>query len=160
MVPGDMAETKARPFTPTEERVGSFVIHWISMLNTALYRLSGGRLLGTWIRGAPIGLLSHQGRKSGEWRTAPLLYLEDGDRIVIVASKGGMSHHPWWYRNLEANPDCAFEIGSRKRTMRARTASPAERKGYWPRLVAMYADYDSYQARTTREIPVVVLEPR
>jgi deazaflavin-dependent oxidoreductase (nitroreductase family) len=155
-----MAETNARPFTPTEERIGSFVIHYVAKLNTWLYRLSGGRVFGTWLRGAPIGLLGYRGRKSGAWRTTPLLYLEDGERILLVASKGGMSHHPLWYRNLEASPDCEFQIGSVSRKMRARTASDEEKQRYWPRLVAMYRDYADYQARTTRRLPVVILEPR
>jgi len=79
---------------------------------------------------------------------------------VIVASKGGMSQHPVWYLNLEANPDVEVELGSTRRPMRARRASDEEKAKLWPRLVAMYRDYDDYQARTDRNIPVVVLEPR
>jgi deazaflavin-dependent oxidoreductase (nitroreductase family) len=155
-----MAQTTARPFTPIEERVGSVAIRYMSRLNTFLYRLSGGRVFGKWLHGAPIGLLGHRGRKSGQTYTSPLLYLEDGKRLLIVASKGGMSKHPLWYLNLKANPDCEFEIGSTKRRYRARTASPEEKKSYWPRVTAMYPDYDGYQARTTRDIPLVILEPR
>ncbi len=98
--------------------------------------------------------------KSGKPRTLPLLYLEDGDRVVLVASQGGMPRHPVWYLNLQANPDCEVQIGNTVRKMRARTASPEEKKELWPRLVAMYPSYDDYQKRTTREIPVVILEPR
>jgi F420H(2)-dependent quinone reductase len=155
-----MAQTTARPYTPTEERVGSFVIRYISRFNTWVYRLTGGRVFGTWLRGAPVGLLIHRGRRTGQTHTAPLLYLEDGKRVIVVASKGGMSKHPIWYLNLETNHDCEFEIGPTKRAMRARTASPEEKRSYWPRLVAMYPDYADYQARTTRDIPVVILEPR
>ena len=149
-----------RPYTPTEEKLGSLFIGFFSKVNTFLYRLSGGKILGTWLRGAPIGLLTYKGRKSGRTMTAPLLYLRDGDKIVIVASKGGMSHHPLWYVNLVAQPECEFEIGREKRPYRARTASAEERARYWTPLVAMYPDYDDYQARTERQIPVVVLEPR
>lgn len=155
-----MAETKARPFTPTEERIGSFVIGWMSALNTWMYRMSGGKIGGRWLRGAPVLLLTARGRKTGQPRTSPLLYLEDGPNLVIVASKGGMSQDPLWFRNLEANPDVEVEIGSRKRAMRARRASDEERAALWPRLVAMYPDYDHYQARTTRRIPVVILSDR
>jgi F420H(2)-dependent quinone reductase len=151
---------EAKPFSPTEEKLGSFFIHYVAKLNTLLYRVSGGKIFGTWLRGAPIGLLTYRGRKSGRTMTTPLLYLRDGDKILIVASKGGMSHHPLWYVNLVAEPECEFEIGSDKRAYRARTASPDERKAYWTPLVAMYRDYADYQARTEREIPVVVLEPR
>lgn len=155
-----MAETRARPFTPTEERIGSVVIRWMSKINTWIYRASGGKLFGKFLRGAPIGLLIHKGRKTGEMRTTPLLYLADGERIVLVASKGGMSHNPLWYGNLEANPDCEFEIGKTRRPCRARTATPEEKQRYWPDLVKMYPDYADYQARTTRDIPVILLDPR
>ena len=149
----------ARPMTPTEEKIGSTVIHYVARVNTWLYRASGGKVFGKWLRGAPIGLLQYRGRKSGRTLTTPLLYLRDGDRVVIVASKGGMSHHPLWYRNLVDEPDCEFEIGTERRPYRARTATSEEKKAYWPRLVAMYPDYDDYQARTDRDIPVVILDP-
>jgi len=154
------ATTTARPFTPTEERIGSVVIRYMSRLNAWAYRLTGGRLGGKWLHGAPIGLLTHRGRKTGQTHTSPLLFLEDGERLVIVASKGGMSKHPLWYLNLRANPDCEFQIGTTVRRMRARTATPEEKRAYWPRIVALNADFAHYQARTTRDIPVVVLEPR
>lgn len=148
------------PFSPAQERFGSAAIKIMSALNTWIYRLTGGRVGGRFLRGAPVLLLTTIGRKSGQPRVAPLLYLEDGDEIVLVASKGGMSHHPLWYRNLVANPDVEVEIGTTKRAMRARTASAEEKEAYWPRLTAMYPDFGTYQARTTREIPVVVLAPR
>ena len=110
-------------------------------------------------RGAPVCLVTTTGRKSGQSRTAPLLYLADGERVVLVASKGGMSKHPVWYLNLVANPRCTVEIGREKRAMRAHTASAEEKAALWPRLIAMYPDYDDYQSRTDREIPVVVLDP-
>jgi deazaflavin-dependent oxidoreductase (nitroreductase family) len=150
----------ARPFTPTEERIGGAVIHYIAKLNTWIYRASGGKIFGKWLRGAPIGLLTYRGRKSGRSLTTPLLYLSDGDRVVVVASKGGMSHHPLWYQNLVAHPDCEFDIGTQRRAYRARTGTPEEKQAYWPRLTAMYPDYQDYQARTDRDIPVVILEPR
>jgi deazaflavin-dependent oxidoreductase (nitroreductase family) len=154
-----MATPTAKPWTPTQERLGSVVIGLMSAVNTWVYRLTGGRLGGRFFGGAPVLLLITKGRRSGEPRTAPLLYLADGANLVIVASKGGMSHHPLWYRNLEANPDVEVEIGSERRRMRARRASDAEKATLWPRLVAMYADYASYQARTERDIPVVILSP-
>lgn len=132
----------------------------MSRLNAWLYRTSGGKIWGTWLRGAPIMLLTTTGRRSGEPRTAPLLYLRDGDDIVCVASQGGMSKHPLWFRNLEADPDCEVEIGSRKQKMRARRASDEEKASLWPRLTEMYRDFDDYQARTERNIPVVILSPR
>jgi deazaflavin-dependent oxidoreductase (nitroreductase family) len=155
-----MSDNKPRPFTRTEERIGTVVIKVMSALNTWAYRASGGRIGGRFMRGAPVLLLNTIGRKSGRTRTAPLLYLQDGERYVVVASKGGMSHHPLWYRNLEANPQVEVELGTRKLPMTARRATDAEKAAFWPRLVAMYRDYDDYQARTERNIPVVILSPR
>lgn len=156
-----MSEAKApRPFTPAQERVAKPLLRALSKANVWVYRLSGGRIGGRWLRGAPVGLLVATGRRSGEARTTPLLYLEDGERVVVVASQGGMSTDPLWFRNLEAHPDCHFEIGSERRALRARRATAEERSALWPRLAAMYPDYDDYQARAPREIPVVILEPR
>jgi deazaflavin-dependent oxidoreductase (nitroreductase family) len=108
----------------------------------------------------PICLLEHRGRRTGKLRTTPLVYLRDGDRIVVVASQAGRSTDPLWYRNLQADPEVTVQVRGDRRTMRAHTASPEERTALWPRLVALYRDYDSYQSWTEREIPVVVLEPR
>ncbi len=136
------------------------VIKPMSKLNTWLYRLSGGKLGGRWFQGAPILLLTTIGRKSGQPRVAPLLYLRDGEKLVVVASKGGMSQHPLWYRNLEANPEVEVEIGPERTKMLARRASDQEKATLWPRLVEMYTDYADYQARTQRNIPVIILSPR
>ena len=149
-----------KPFTKREIAVANPVIRVMSRLNTWIYRLSGGRIGGTWMYGAPILLLIVTGRKTGRRLTFPLLYLRDGDDVLVVASKGGMDTHPLWYLNLEANPDVEIEIGRDTFTVRARTASKEEKATYWPKLVAMYPDYDDYQARTERDIPVVVLSPR
>jgi len=104
--------------------------------------------------------LTVTGRRSGQPRTVPLLYLRDGERVVFVASKGGMSRHPVWYHNVTAHPEVEVQIGGETRAMRARTASAEEKAALWPKLVAMYPDYDDYQARTERDIPVVICEPR
>jgi deazaflavin-dependent oxidoreductase (nitroreductase family) len=148
-----------RPFTPFEEKVGTAVVSLMSALNTWVYRATRGRIGGRFLRGAPVLLLNTIGRKSGRPRTAPLLYLKEGDAYVIVASKGGMSHHPQWFRNLLANPRVEIELGDQTIAAIARHASNAEKAALWPKLVAMYPDYESYQARTTRNIPVVILTP-
>jgi deazaflavin-dependent oxidoreductase (nitroreductase family) len=100
------------------------------------------------------------GAKSGVKRTAPLLYIRDGDDVVIVASKGGFPKHPAWFHNLRANPDTTVQIGSERRPVRARVATPEERERLWPEAVAAYRDYARYQQRTDREIPLVILERR
>ena len=149
-----------KPYTAAQERLGSVVIRLMSSANVWLYRLTGGWVGGRFLGGAPVLLLTTLGRRSGEPRTAPLLYLEDGRDLVVVASKGGMSQHPLWYRNLEVHPEVEVELGAERRHMTARTADRDERARLWPRLVAMYTNYDAYQSRTTREIPVVILSPR
>jgi F420H(2)-dependent quinone reductase len=151
--------TTPRPWTPLEERIGSVVVKVMSVLNVLVYRITGGRIGGTFLRGAPVCLVTVIGRRSGEPHTIPLLYLRDGHDVVIVASKGGMSKHPVWYWNLVANPRCEVELGTEHRSMVARRVSSEEKAALWPRLCAMYPDYADYQARTTRDIPVLRLSP-
>ncbi len=155
-----MAEQGPKPFTPTQEKVARPIVRLASAANAWVYRLSGGRVGGKFRGGAPVMLLTTIGRKSGRRRTAPLLYLRNDDDVVIVASKAGMSRHPVWFLNLEANPEVEVEIGSERTKMLARRASDPEKAGLWPKLVAMYPDYGQYQRRTEREIPVVILSPR
>jgi F420H(2)-dependent quinone reductase len=141
------------------------IIKSMSAFHVWLYRTSRGRLgrkwrVGSALRhGVPICLLTTTGKKTGLPRTAPLLHMADGDRVVLVASQGGLPSNPQWYRNLLANPDVQIEVGRTRRRMRARTADPGERAQLWPRLVAMYRDFASYQEWTDREIPVVICEP-
>ncbi len=141
----------------------------MSRTNVWLFKRTGGRLGATWRvgaafpRGVPICLLSHTGRRTGQQRTTPLVYLRDAydgqQAIVVVASQAGRPAHPAWYLNVVANPEVTVQIGRDARPMRARTADPAERARLWPRLVELYADFDSYQSWTDREIPVVICTP-
>jgi deazaflavin-dependent oxidoreductase (nitroreductase family) len=142
------------------------IIKYGARLHVPVYRLTNGRIGSKWRIGAgwrkpvPTLLLNHVGRKSGTRFTTPLLYLADGPRLVIVASQGGLPKNPQWFHNLVANPETTVELrGERSRAVRARVADPAERAALWPRLVELYADFESYQAWTEREIPVVVLDP-
>jgi deazaflavin-dependent oxidoreductase (nitroreductase family) len=131
-------------------------------VHTFLYKRTSGRL-GHTIPGVPgkMLLLDHVGAKSGVRRTSPLLYVEDGADLVIVASKGGFPKHPAWYHNLLANPDTTVQVGVETRPVRARVARPEERARLWKMAVAAYHGYDDYAARSKgREIPLVVLEPR
>jgi deazaflavin-dependent oxidoreductase (nitroreductase family) len=109
--------------------------------------------------GGPVLLLTTTGRKSGREHTVPLLYLEDGENLALVASNGGAPIHPAWWLNLRANPEARVEIGHRKLRVRAEKASSEEKERLWPRLVEMYGGYENYRRRTDREIPVVVLSP-
>lgn len=156
-----MPEKTAKPYTEGQAKLfKTLFIKPLSNANTWLYRLSNGKIGGRMPQGQPILLLTTTGRKSGQPRTAPLLYLQEGDKVVLVASQGGLPHHPLWYQNLEVNPDVEIEIGTEKKAMRARRATEEEKRTLWPKLVAMYRSYDAYQARTERNIPVVILSPR
>ena len=147
-----------KPWTPNQERFGTFVTRVMSGINTWMLRRSKGRwgktLVGT--GGAPVCLLTTTGVKTGQPRTIALLYLRDGDDIVIVASKGGMSSNPQWYGNLVAQPKVTVEIDGEQQAMTARTATAEEKARLWPMLVDMYKGYADYQARTDRQIPVII----
>ncbi len=122
------------------------------------YKLSRGRI-GKKSMGAPVALVEHVGRKSGKKRTHPLIATADGDNIVVIASKGGVEKHPAWYLNLMANPETNAWWEGKKRRVRAREAEGEERERLWAQMVEAYRPYKSYQRRTERRIPVVVLEP-
>lgn len=128
--------------------------------HTALYRVTNG-VVGHRFPGAPpMLLLDHVGAQSGVKRTSPLVYVEDGQDVVVVASKGGHPKHPAWYHNLRANPDTTIQVGSTRRAVRARVATDEERERLWPKAVATYGGYAGYQKRTDRKIPLVILAPR
>jgi deazaflavin-dependent oxidoreductase (nitroreductase family) len=112
------------------------------------------------MRGAPLLLLTTVGRRSGQRRAVPLMYLADGERWVVVASNGGQDHDPDWYRNLLEQPLAEVRVGDDELPVVARVLGGEERAAVWPRLVSMYGGYAKYQRRATREIPVVVLSPR
>lgn len=153
-------DSRLRRSTEAELRRAKPFIRAMSAANCFVFRLTGGRLGGRFLRGAPVGLLTTTGRKSGQRRTTPLIYLDDGERVVVVASQGGLPRHPLWYENLSANPDVAFQRPrGPDRSYRARTAGPDEKRAFWPRLCAIYPDYAGYQTRTDRDIPVVILDP-
>ncbi|OBK71289.1 nitroreductase family deazaflavin-dependent oxidoreductase [Mycobacterium sp. 1274761.0] len=147
------------PFVKTAMRYSSRAAAWV-------YRKSGGRIGGNWRVGAafkkpvPTLLLEHRGRKSGKLFASPLVYMSEGDNVIIVASMGGRDENPQWYYNLIADPDVHIEIGRERRPVRAVLASPEEKQRLWPKLVDTYADFDTYQAWTDREIPVFILQPR
>jgi len=134
--------------------------------HTWIYRRTGGRVGGNLRLGAgfrkpaPTLLLEHRGRKSGKTFVSPVLYITDHSDVIIVASAGGRTENPQWYRNLLAHPDVDIQIGPARRAVRAVVASAGERARLWPRLVDAYADFDSYQSATEREIPVIILQPR
>ena len=127
-------------------------------LHSYVYRATGGRVGGR-LLGSPVLLLTTTGRKSGRPRTIPLLYLPDGENLVVVASNGGTAGDPAWWLNLEDDPEATVEVGGRKLRVRAEEAEGEERRRLWGRLVRMYGAYGQYQERTDRRIPVVLLRP-
>jgi deazaflavin-dependent oxidoreductase (nitroreductase family) len=135
------------------------VIKLWSTVHAFLYGLTGGRV-GATFSGAPVLLLITTGRKSGKRRTWPLVYMRDGEDIVIVASNAGNDQHPAWWLNLRDNPEAEIRIGSENKRVLAETASAEEKSRLWRLVVGMYAGFEDYQRGTDREIPVVVLRPQ
>lgn len=128
-------------------------------LNVPLYRLSGGRVGGK-VGRAPVLLLTSTGRRSGQQRTAPVLYLKDGERLVVIGSNAGNKKAPAWSLNLKSNPDAEVEVGSKRSLVRARVTEGEERAELWRKMNEQYAGFDAYDANTSRDIAVFVLEPR
>jgi deazaflavin-dependent oxidoreductase (nitroreductase family) len=126
-------------------------------LHKRVYRLTGGRVGGR-IGKLPVLLLTTIGRKSGRPRTQPLAYTRVGDGYAVIASKGGAAQHPLWYLNLRANPLAEVTVGRDTRKVRARDAEGEERERLWCALADLYPGYDRYAQKTSRRIPVVVLE--
>ncbi len=153
-----------RPLSPKQieglnsAKVGT-AIKWMSKANTWLFKKSGGRLGNKFLRGAEVGILTTIGRKSGEARDSPLLFLQEGRRIVLVASQGGRATNPMWYLNLRANPQITFQTKRETLELVARDATDAERDEYWPKLDAMYPDFQNYRSYTDRKIPIVICDP-
>ena len=138
-----MNKTMTRLFTP---------------LHGKIVKLSGGRIGGT-MQDGKIVVLTTTGRNSGDPHTVPLLYLSEGDRLIVFASWGGRDSHPHWYGNLVANPEASVELPTIRREVVAKTLSGPEREEWWARAVDAYDGYATYQSRTEREIPVVALDP-
>ena len=134
-------------------------IKLVTTLHKAVFRASNGKLLNLG-SGMPVLMLTTTGRKSGQPRETMLTSpLQDGDKVMLVASKGGDDRNPAWFLNLRENPAVTVMMGGRTRHMTAHVADPAEKAGLWARIIADHDNYAGYQAKTERDIPVVVLEP-
>jgi deazaflavin-dependent oxidoreductase (nitroreductase family) len=130
----------------------------MSRLHLAGMRLSGWRWFQR-MEGMPMLLLTTTGRKSGQARTIPLSYFREGETWVIIASNGGADHAPGWYHNLVANPQATVQIGRRRWAVEAEIADAATKARLWPGVQRLNWIYDAYRARTTRDIPVIMLRP-
>jgi deazaflavin-dependent oxidoreductase (nitroreductase family) len=122
------------------------------------YEATGGEEGYRWRNGTTILILTTKGRKSGETRKNPLIFTEHDGDYVIVASKGGTPDHPGWYLNIQNDPEVEVQVKDDSFKARARTATPDEKPALWKQMAEVWPDYDQYQKRTDREIPVVVLE--
>jgi deazaflavin-dependent oxidoreductase (nitroreductase family) len=123
------------------------------------YVETDGEVGHDWKRGAPVLIITTAGRRSGEPCSTPLIYGRHGDDYLVVASKGGSDVPPAWYRNLQEDQSAQIQVWGDRFPVRARTATAEEKPELWPIMTALWPDYDAYQQRTEREIPVVVLQP-
>lgn len=129
----------------------------LSRVHTWAYRATRG-VVGRRLVNNDMLLLTTMGRHTGRPHTVPLLYLADGDRLVVIASWGGRPHHPEWYRNLVVHPQAEVQVRAKRTPVTATTATNDERARWWPSVVAAYPGYATYQARTARPIPIVFLD--
>jgi deazaflavin-dependent oxidoreductase (nitroreductase family) len=147
-----------RFYTWASTSMGARGLRWVGKLNIPLYRLSGGRIGGK-LDNTPVLLLTTTGRKSGQQRTAPVVYLADSDRYIVIGSNAGHSRTPAWSLNLKANPGAEVEVGHRRVKVNARVAEGEERAGLWRKANEQYSGFDDYAERTDRDIALFVLEP-
>jgi len=135
------------------------VLRALGKLNVPIYRATRGKLMNK-VGRAPVMLLTTTGRKSGQERTAPVLYLREGERLVVIGSNAGNAKPPAWALNLHASPNAGAQVGGRRWRVRARLAEGPERADLWRRVNELYEGFDNYAAHTSRDIAVFVLEPR
>ncbi len=157
----DVTKVKREDVRPIPEQWVPLIkrfMHVMTRAHVALFRMTEGRL-GKNFLGRPVCLVEMTGRKTGQRRTIPLMYVPDGDEVILVASQGGMDRHPVWYYNLVADPHVTIIAEGKQRKMIARQADDAEKARRWLAAVKAYPDFDEYQARTNRDIPLLVCTP-
>ncbi len=132
------------------------VMKYFTRFNVWVYKKSSGRLMKNFPGGFPICIVGMTGRRSGERREIALIHLPWNDKKLLVASQGGMEKHPLWYFNIAADPNIDIMVGGTTRRYLARQASAEEKRELWPHLLSLYPDFDQYQARTDRDIPVFI----
>jgi deazaflavin-dependent oxidoreductase (nitroreductase family) len=150
-----------RFFSRFSHSLGARGLRWAGKMNVPVYRLTGGRLMGK-VNEAPVLLLTTTGRKSGQKRTAPVVYLEDGSHLSVINTNAGNAKLPAWSLNLQANPEAEVEVGRRRITVRARAAEGEERAELWRKHNEQYGGFDEYKDELPgdRPITVFVLDPR
>ena len=162
MVEFDYVNTRradVKPIKASQVPIARFIMRWATRLNVAVFRASKGRMMNKFPGGYPVCVVTTKGAKSGRIRRIALIHLPHGDSKLLVASQGGMDKNPDWYHNIVAHPDVEIMVDGAERTYRARQVSDDEKAELWPHLLTMYPDFDEYQARTDRNIPVFSCEP-
>lgn len=158
----DYVKTKREDVAEIPERWNGLikaVMRHYTRFNVWVYKKSGGRLMKNFPGGYPICIVTMKGRKSGQQREVALIHLPHGENKLLVASQGGMSKHPLWYHNIHANPNIRIRVGRSEADYIARLADSESKRELWPHLISLYPDFDEYQARTDRDIPVFICEP-
>jgi deazaflavin-dependent oxidoreductase (nitroreductase family) len=162
MIEYDYVKTRRADTQPIEGKqvpIVRFFMRWVTKLNVAVFRMSKGRLMNKFIGGYPVCIVTTRGAKTGKTRRIALIHLPHGDNKLVVASQGGMPSHPVWYYNVRAHPEIQIMVGGEEKTYRARQVDDEEKASLWPHLLSLYPDFDEYQARTDRNIPVFYCEP-
>jgi deazaflavin-dependent oxidoreductase (nitroreductase family) len=148
-----------RPIKDTQVPFVRFIMRWATRLNVAVFRASKGRLMNRFLGGYPVCIVTTTGAKSGKSRRIALIHLPHGDNKLLVASQGGMDRHPIWYHNIVAHPAIQIMVDGEEKTYIARQVDDREKARLWPYLLSMYPEFDEYQARTDRNIPVFSCQP-
>lgn len=131
----------------------------VAKLQVAVFRRTNGKYMA-FMRGMPVLLLTTVGRKTGQARTTPLMYIRDGESYVITASNNGRDKHPAWFYNLKASPQAEISLPGKRLRVTASIATSAEKDRLWPELVKQAPFFDGYRKKTSRDIPMVLLKPR
>jgi len=162
MVTYDYVKTRREDIPAIKESqvpAARFFMRWVTKLNVAVFRASKGRLMNRFIGGYPVCIVTTRGAKTGKTRRIALIHLPHGENNLLVASQGGMPTNPVWYHNIKANPEIDIMVGGEEKQYNARQISDEEKAALWPHLLSLYPDFDEYQARTDRNIPVFSCEP-
>lgn len=148
-----------KPYPETQLPLIRFFLRWATRLQVAVFRATKGKLMNKFIGGFPVCVVTTRGAKSSRIRRVALIHLPHGDNKLLVASQGGMPGNPAWYYNVKANPEIQIMVDGAEQHYRARQISAEEKAALWPHLLSLYPDFDEYQARTDRDIPVFSCEP-
>jgi len=151
--------SEVRPFPRRGMGLVRALLRWMTHVQVAVFRATGGRAMNRFLGGFPVCIVTARGARSGKVRRIALIHLPHGENKLLVASQGGMDKMPGWYYNIAANPEVRIMVDGEEKTYRARRVSDEEKAALWPHLCSLYPDFDEYQARTDRNIPVFSCEP-